>query len=174
MKKTIELLEAARIEYERIRGHIYLSLPIAREGGTSYDRISFIYDTGAIITVLSRDTYEFFEFDKLPRTKRYLPGYAGTASGWVYRIPGISIGYRVITDVYAFSPEDYKLSQNLLADNVLEYFRIYHDNENDCLYFMDNPKPEPYVYEIKDANGKPTGEKFSLACTGVYVIDDQP
>jgi hypothetical protein len=173
VKRVIELLESARIRYERINGHIFLKLFIAREGGTSNDFVYFIYDTGAIMTVISRKTYELYAFNELPRTEVSMPGYAGAAPGWVYQMPGIAVGYRIVTDVYVFTPVDYNLEQNLLADNVLEYFNIYQDNESDCLYFMDNPKPMPLIYEVKDIKGKPTGDTFSLACSGVYLTDGQ-
>jgi predicted aspartyl protease len=172
VNNVIKLLDSTKIEFERIKGHINLKLSIAREGGTNEDAVNFIYDTGAVITVISRDTYELYGLDKLPRSEASMPGYTGSAPGWVYTIPGIAIGRRAITGVYAFSPKDYELGQNLLADNVIEYFNVYQDNENDCLYFMDNPKPLPLIYEIKGSDGKPTWDKFSLGCSGIYFTDD--
>jgi hypothetical protein len=165
--KAIELTDSCRINFKRIKGHVYIELPITREGGSNDDTISFVYDSGAVITVLSRDTYERYAFNKLPRFNAVIPGYAGDAPGWVYKIPGITVGKRLLTGVYAFSPEDYMLGLNLLADNVMEYFNIYQDNCNDCLYFFDNPKPEPLTYASKNAVGKES--TFSLACDGIYA-----
>jgi hypothetical protein len=60
------------------------------------------------------------------------------------------------------------LGLNLLADNVMEYFNIYQDNCNDCLYFFDNPKPEPLTYASKNSVGG-IESTFSLACDGIYA-----
>ncbi|MCL2604059.1 MAG: retroviral-like aspartic protease family protein [Defluviitaleaceae bacterium] len=143
-------------------GHIIIRVPIIVEGGANNDTIDFIYDTGAYITVISNERYEQFNLDKLPRIDVTVGGYTGATPGYLFKIPGLRLGKKVLTGVWAFSPKDSALRQNLLGCNVIEYFCPYQDNENDCIYFNENPSPKPY-YSPK--------YNISLACDGVYLID---
>ena len=155
--------ERMRIKFERIKGHIHLDIRVVREGGTILDIINFVYDTGAYITVINRERYEELNLDRLPRTEVTMGGYVGIASGYVFQIPGLIIGQRLLTGVWAFSPKSKDIQQNLLGDNVIEYFMPFQDNHNDYLYFPDNPTPEPYIYP---------GTNFSLACSQALYVDD--
>jgi len=152
-----------RIKYKRIKGHVYLRLNIIFEGSTYNDRVSFIYDTGAFITTINRNLYETYKLDKLPRREVTMSSYAGASEGYVFQIPGLIIGQRLLTGVWAFSPKDAEISQNLLGDNVIEYFSPVQDNHNDCFYFPDNPTPQPYIHPKSN---------FSLACDKVMYVDD--
>jgi hypothetical protein len=69
---------------------------------------------------------------------------------------------RLLTGVWAFSPKNPDLKQNLLGLNVLEYFRPYQDNAHDFIYFPDNPTPKPYYSKKHD---------ISLACDSVLLLD---
>jgi hypothetical protein len=152
-----------RIGYRRKKGQIFLNVPIVCEGSTDSDAIDFIYDTGAYITVINKERYERYGLDKLPRKEASIGGYDGSTPGYVFQIPGLIIGKRLLSGVWAFSPISEDIKQNLLGDNVIEYFRPFQDNLNDCFYFADNPKPEPYTTPDKSA---------SLACDKVLLIED--
>jgi len=156
--------EKTRMPYIRRKGQSFLSVPIICEGSTDTDKIDFIYDTGAYLTVINRERYEWFRLNKLPRRKTAIGGYSGSASGWLFKIPGLKIGKRLLSGVWAFSPESMDIKQNLLGDNVIEYFKPLQDNENDCFYFADNPKPQPYISPDK---------AFSLACDGIFAIEEK-
>ena len=152
-----------RLEYNRIKGQIYLQIPIICEGSTDSDKILFMYDTGAYLTVINRERYEWFNLNKLPCKEAKISGYVGSTPGYVFQIPGLVIGQRLLTGVWAFTPKSIDVKQNLLGDNIIEYFIPIQDNSNDCFYFPDNPNPEPYVHP---------NTNFSLACDGIMYVGD--
>jgi predicted aspartyl protease len=159
---TVIFDERTKHEFERGKdGHIYIDVHIVCEGSSDNDTIRFIYDTGAFITVLNRDRYEHFKLFKIPRHGVTMFGYAGGTTGYLYKIPGIKIGGKLIKGVWAFTPETPLIKQNLLGNNVLEYFRPFQDNMFDSIYFPENLTPKPFV-----------SDKYhvSLACDGVFPI----
>ena len=101
--------------------------------------------------------------NQLPRTDITISSYNGSTPGFLFQIPGLKIGEKLLTGIWAFSPKNNDIKQNLLGDNVIEYFRPFQDNLNDCIYFIDNPNPEPYI--------SPDGA-FSLACDGVFLLEN--
>ena len=155
--------EKTKMGCKRIKGQVFLEIQIICEGSTSSDKISFLYDTGAYITVINRYWYEWYGLNKLPRFETSLHGYVGLAPGYVFQIPGLMIGQRLLTGVWVFTPTSMDATQNLLGDNVIEYFKPYQDNENDCFYFPDNPQPKPYIH---------TESNFSLACDSVFHVSE--
>ncbi|MCL2171856.1 MAG: retroviral-like aspartic protease family protein [Defluviitaleaceae bacterium] len=160
---TLTIDEKTRLKYSRSKGHIYIRVPIVREGSTDSDRIEFIYDTGAYITVINREMYEFHGLDKLPRKDAMMGSYVGATPGYIFQIPGIIIGNRLLAGVWAFTPKTKNIKQNLLGDNVIEYFRPFQDNQEDCFYFIDNLHPEPYISPDKS---------LSLACDKIMTINE--
>ena len=160
---TLTIDDKTKVEYKRSKGHVYIDIPIVREGGTDDDSVSFMYDTGAYITVINREKYEWHGLDKLPRRDATMGGYVGSAPGYVFQISGIKIGNRLLLGVWAFTPKSRDIKQNLLGDNVIEYFRPLQDNQDDCFYFIDNLHPEPYISPDKS---------FSLACDKVMFVED--
>jgi len=155
--------DKTRVTYDRKKGHVYIEVPIVCEGSSKTDKIYFMYDTGAYLTVINRERYEWFGLDKLPRWEVAVGSYGGATDGFIFQIPGLVIGQRLLSGVWAFSPKNNEAKQNLLGDNVIEYFRPFQDNLNDCFYFVDNPTPMPYVSPY---NG------FSLACNGFMLVDE--
>jgi predicted aspartyl protease len=155
--------EKTKVEFTRMKdGHIYLNVTIVCEGSSDGDAISFIYDTGAYITVLNRDRYEYFKLNKLPRIETVIGGYSGGAPGYLFKIPGLMIGVKLLVGVWAFSPKSSDLRHNLLGSNVIEYFRPFQDNMNDVIYFPDNLSPKPYFNQKYNV---------SLACDRVLFIE---
>ena len=67
--KTIYINESDVINYNYVKGQYFINIPVVYEGGKEGDYISFLYDTGAYITVVSRTTYERYKFNKLPKSK---------------------------------------------------------------------------------------------------------
>jgi len=155
--------EKTRIAYTRDKGQILIDIRIVCEGSAETDKITFIYDTGAYLTVINKERYEWHGLNKLPRREASIGGYGGSTPGYVFRIPGLVIGKRLLTGVWAYTPKSKDIKQNLLGDNVIEYFRPFQDNLHDSIYFLDNPQPNPYVASSLN---------FSLACESVMVIDD--
>jgi len=159
---TLTIDKQTKIGYIRREGHVYLDIEIVREGGTDSDGIRFIYDTGAYITVINREMYEWHGFNKLPRIEATMGGYVGSTPGYIFQVPGMRLGKRLLLGVWAFTPKSKNIKQNLLGDNVIEYFRPLQDNQDDCFYFIDNLYPEPYVSPNKS---------FSLACDKVMLVE---
>ena len=160
---TITFDKQSRVLFTRVKGHFYLNIQIVCEGSTDEDEIEFIYDTAAFITVINKENYMRHGLDKLPRIKSPLSGYAGSTEGYIFQIPGLVIGKRLLSGVWAFTPESDNLRQNLLGSNVVEYFRPLQDNLNDCFYFSDNPEPKPYAV---------ANSSFSLACDKVMFVEE--
>jgi hypothetical protein len=165
----IQLDEKVRLRTTREKGHSYIDLLIVCEGSTDEDFVSFMYDTGAWLTVLSRKYYETYKLNALKRMPFSMGGYgAGEDAsrkipGFMYQIPALKIGNRLLTEVWAFTPASYEISENILGCNVIEYFNPYQDNSNDYIYFFDNLTPRPYVHEISG---------FSLKCGGSFSFED--
>ena len=158
---VVNFEENTRIKYTRLKGQVVLRVQIVCEGSTDADKINFIYDTGAYLTVINKERYEWFGLDKLPRIETTLGSYVSSAPGYVFQIPGLVVGKRLLSGVWAFSPKSDELQQCLLGDNIIEYFRPFQDNANDCFYFADNPTPEPYISP---------NNNFSLACDSVMLL----
>jgi hypothetical protein len=127
--------------------------------------MTFTFDDKTKITVLNLDRYEHFKLHNLERREITLHGYAGGTPGYLYKIPGLRIGKRLVQGVYTFTPKSPALKQNLLGNNVLEYFRPFQDNMHDCIYFPDNLTPKPFYSEKHN---------ISLACDGVLLFGDAP
>lgn len=160
---VINIDDKTQMNYWRLKGQVFLSVQIVCEGSTDKDKIDFIYDTGAYLTVINKEMYEWFNLDKLPRKEAKMGGYVSSASGYVFQIPGLVVGKRLLSGVWAFTPKSKDIKQNLLGDNVIEYFRPLQDNQSDCFYFMDNLDPYPYVSPDKS---------FSLACDNIMLIEE--
>ena len=161
--QTLTIDNKTRISYIRSKGHIYIDIILVCEGSTENDTIDFIYDTGAYLTTINKYVYEWFNLSRLPRKEITIGGYNGVTPGYMFQIPGLKVGEKLLTGVWAFSPKSDEIKQNLLGDNVIEYFRPFQDNLNDCIYFIENTSPEPYI--------SPDGA-FSLACDGVFLLEN--
>jgi len=99
---TVTFDEKTKHEFVRGKdGHIYIRVPIVCEGSSNEDLIPFIYDTGAFITVLNRDRYDHFKLYNLEHRVTTLHGYAGGTQGYLYKIPGLRIGNRLVCGVLA-------------------------------------------------------------------------
>ena len=165
----IQLDEQVKHKMTRAKGHFYVKILLVREGSTKNNFVSFMYDSGAWITVLSRKIYERNKLNTLPCRQFSMAGYgAGVdelrkVSGFIYQIPALKIGHRLLTEVWAFTPASYEITENILGGNAIEYFCPYQDNNSDFFYFFDNPTPKPYIHEA-------TG--FSLKCGGSFSFEE--
>ena len=165
----IQLDERVRHRTTREKGHFYVEILIVREGSTKDNFELFMYDSGAWITVLSRKVYERNKLNALPWQSFSMSGYGAgidtsrQVPGFIYQIPALKIGQRLLTEVWAFTPASYEITENILGGNAIEYFNPYQDNGNDCFYFFDNPAPKPYIHEA-------TG--FSLKCGGSFSFEE--
>ena len=124
-------------------GHYHIHLPTFYEFGSfSNERIDYVFDTGAFITVLTRKEAALLGFiDKYTiQTNVPLDGFAGGCLVDVKDIPGMVIGGRRLEGVKVAVPQ-VNTDINILGLNVIELFNCYLDTENDMVYFSDNPNP---------------------------------
>jgi len=128
------------IVYEKIEGHYFLHLPaFFSTDGHANALISFVLDTGAYLTVISRDTATRFGFDKIPPINTNLPlsGFAGGCNADLVEIPGLIVGGRMLEGVKVAIPQEIN-GINLLGLNILEYFNYLIDSNNSKIYFAMN------------------------------------
>ena len=154
---TVYFDDRNSLDIQRIGGHLYITI-CALYAGSDIDgtEISFILDTGAFITVISRDIANRFGYDKLPKVPGKIKGYSGEVAADFVRIPGLKILEPFMIDVPVLIPHNTDLKHNILGLNILEYFNYYIDTSNDKLYISENPTPRHY--------------NPILACGGIFAI----
>ena len=108
----------------------------------SNDRIDFIFDTGAYITVLSRQEAVLFDFMDNFTIKSNVPisGFAGSCLVDIKEIPGFVVGGKRLEGVKVAVPH-IDTDVNILGLNVIELFKYYIDTEKYEIYFSENPLP---------------------------------
>jgi len=101
--KTITIDNKTCVPYKRTNGHAYLKLNVVCKGSTETDTIRFVYDTGAYLTVINKEVYQWFSLDKLPRTEATIGSYNGSTPSFLFQIPGLKVGEKLLTGIWAFS-----------------------------------------------------------------------
>ena len=130
-----KLLFKYRTEERLIFGddyHYYLEIPVLYDSENHLnEKIHFLIDTGAFITVINKATSGLLTFDKLPSIVEgfSLTGFAGSCSASIKEIPGLVIGGRLIKGVRVAIPNE-TTKHNILGMNVLEHFVYLLDTEN--------------------------------------------
>jgi len=142
-------------ELHREKGLLYVTLRLIYQGSPKNgEKIKFVLDTGAFLSVISRGTAIRCGFDKLPKEETVLYRFGGVIKVDYVRLPGFIILGKVITDVpvliphtmYREDPETCEKKQmpEVLGLNILEYYNYYIDTENELLYLKANPNPKFY------------------------------
>jgi hypothetical protein len=138
--------------FRRENGQYRLYATIFRDvGKTKMGVVDFIYDSGAFLTVINKERYETLGLNSLPRVEHHINGYTGKADGYFFQMPWLRIGGEDLQYVWVFSPKSGDLKQNLLGTNVIERFRVFQDNEDDCFYFLLNTNPRYYTTDSGDS-----------------------
>jgi len=134
------------LSIKRHGGHYYVTLRATyNTSNKAYtEKIDFILDTGAFITVISRDIAELFGYDKLPKIPSKIKGYTGETPADFVRIPGLKILNIEFVDVPVLIPHNKELKQNILGLNVLEYLEYSIETKNDKIYVSLNTNPRHY------------------------------
>ena len=111
-------------------------------GSYSNDKVDFIFDTGAYITVINRAEAALFEYDDsfVVQTNVPLSGFAGGCLTDILEIPGFIIGNRRLEKVKVAVPH-IDTDVNILGLNIIELFKFYIDTEKDEIYFSQNSQP---------------------------------
>ena len=108
----------------------------------SNDRVDFVFDTGAYITVITKRDAAFLGFTNSYIIQSGVPlsGFIGGCMVDIMNIPGMIIGGRHLEGVKVAVPQ-VDTDTNILGLNVLETFKYLIDTENDLIFFAQNPLP---------------------------------
>ena len=124
-------------------GNYHIRVPMFYEFGSySNDKVDFIFDTGAYITVINRAEVALFGYDDSCTVQSNVPlaGFAGGCMTDIKSIPGFIIGNRRLENVKVAVPH-IDTDVNILGLNVIDLFKFCIDTENDEIYFSQNPQP---------------------------------
>jgi predicted aspartyl protease len=112
-------------------------------GSYANHSIDFVFDTGAFITVVSRETAKRLKFlDSCTIMKDIqLDGFAGGCLADIKETPGFLIGGKFIDGAKVAVPHE-DTDMNILGLNVIDYFDFLVDAKNDKIYFAGNPHPD--------------------------------
>ena len=124
-------------------GHYHIHVPTFYAfGNIRYKLIDYIFDTGAFITVLTREEAAVLGFaDKFTIQKNVpLGGFAGGCLADIKDIPGMVMGGHHLEGVKVAVPQVH-IDANILGLNVIEQFKFYYDSQSDMIYFAENPSP---------------------------------
>jgi len=100
--------------------------------------VKFVFDTGAIGILLSRETFEYLGYDNLSYIRNIkIGGITGHAIlGKEYQIPGFYVaGKFFIENPTIRVPDIANGCKNLLGQSVLRTRNYYIDNESNLIYF---------------------------------------
>ena len=143
LKQTLLIFDAVEKLTLESDAHYHLYVPtLFSFEGFANDRVNFIFDTGAFLTVLARETAALFGFIEQFTTQSNVPlsGFAGECLADIKEIPGFIIGGRKIEGVKVAVPH-IDTGINILGLNIIEYFKYYVDTETDEIYFAENKTP---------------------------------
>jgi len=125
-------------------GHYHLLIPTFYDHNSPANaEIDFVFDTGAYLTVISRDTaYNFGFLDRFTIQPNVpINGFSGGCMADMKEIPGLIVGGRRLEGVKVAVPH-IDTDMDILGLNVIEHFKYFVDTENDMIYFAENPNPE--------------------------------
>ena len=140
-------------------GHYYIDLPVIYDAGLNLnERIRFMVDTGAYLTVINISTAIELGHEAWRTLNASIPltGFTGSTTASLKELPKLVIGDRSGLGVKVAIPHELT-KHNILGMNVLEHFKFFVDTENMYMYFADNP-----VYKLPE----------DLKCTEILDIGD--
>lgn len=118
----------------------------------STSSVRLYVDTGAYVTVLSRETARRIGLSigsgKTVRFQGFV-GEQGFVTGELVNIPRVMLGKHFVHDVKVVVPSSNIAIAEVLGENILEYFVYVVDHDKDVIYFKKNPNPKPYINSEK-------------------------
>ena len=142
MQLVISYDSVENLTYES-DGNYHIHIPTFFEyNNFSNERVDFIFDTGAYITIISRRQANIHGFDDTYIIQANVPlsGFAGNCLTDIMEIPGFVIGGRRLEGVRVAVPH-INTDVNILGLNVIELYKYYVDTKCDKVYFSANPQP---------------------------------
>jgi hypothetical protein len=136
-----------KAKFDRENGHIFIWASVF-SSSDKFSRIFFLLDTGAYISVLSRDTAERIGLQLTGKYTANLIGFNKEREfdkAEVVVVPKMEIGKYAIENVQILVPLEDITVPEILGENVLEYFIYTVDHEIDHVFFAKNPNPKPYI-----------------------------
>ena len=140
-------------------GHYYIDLRVIYSADLNLnERIRFLVDTGAYLTVINISTANELGHAVWKTLNASIPlsGFTGSTTASLKELPKLVIGDRSAIGVKVAIPHELT-KHNILGLNVLEHFKFFVDTENMYVYFADNP-----VYKLPE----------DLKCTEILYISD--
>jgi hypothetical protein len=150
--------------FDRESGHLRVWASVF-SNSENFTRVSFIFDTGAYITVLSQKLARQIGLPLKGNYTANLTGFnkeRGSDMAEIVIAPKIEIGRIIIESVKILVPLDDIAVPEVIGENILEYFNYAVDHDIDNIYFAKNPNPKPYINNEKG---------IDLSCGRVLVQD---
>ena len=135
------------VRFIRDSGHIYVQANVFTSS-VRFTSVSFIVDTGAYITVLSRNRAKQIGLQLTGKYTANFTGFnieRGSDEAEIVIVPKFEIGKHFIEDVSVIVPIDDIVVPAVIGANILEYFNYTVDHDKDRIYFTKNPNPKPYI-----------------------------
>jgi len=148
-------------KFERKDKHLILPVyPLNHNLGRTESKIpfEFIFDTGAMMTMIPVSLAKQFKYNTLPTILTTVFGGVVPEAHITVdfkRVPGLKIANKYVSGVVIAIPSNpkerayHKFGINILGQNVLEYFNYFTDTANDRVYFQENPHPKPISEETR-------------------------
>jgi clan AA aspartic protease (TIGR02281 family) len=125
-------------------GHYHIKIPVFYDNDTyTNHKVDFVFDTGAYITVMTRDTASVLGFLDSHTVKENVPlkGFSGECLADIKEIPGLFLGNRFFENVKVAVPHE-ATDINILGLNVIDHLKYFVDTEYDRICFILNPQPK--------------------------------
>lgn len=162
---TYDFNEWQFAEFERENGHMVIRVYVYVDD-LNVSNVDMVLDTGAFVTVLSKETAIDAGLPLGTGKPVSLRGFSyehDTIQGELIELPRIVVGKHFIYDVKVVIPlEDIEVVE-VLGENVLEYMIYTVDHEKNVVYFKKNPSPKPYVNLEKN---------IDLSCGKVLLVNE--
>ena len=149
------------VEFVKYRGdhHYHITIPaLLRYDSYANKDIDFMIDTGAFLTLVTRQTAIVHGFNNLDVIFEWeLRSFNNkmVAIADFVELPGLVIGGKMLIGAKVGIPKE-NTRLNILGMNILEHFKFYLDTEDEKLYFEDNRK-----YKLDTA----------LACKEIVTVE---
>ena len=140
-----------KTEFKRASGHINIHINIF-SSEFMFRRLLLIFDTGAYISVLTRENAKWIGLPLTGIHEANLTSFnkeRGSDEAEIVIVPKIEIGKFIVEEVKILVPLEFIEIPQVIGENVLEYFSYTVDRKSENVFFSKNPDPKPYINKEK-------------------------